>query len=86
MMRQYQKTITVYELHDDFVVEVHREKELTEFYIYHKTYGIKTLMFGLPDCDVATEAQIIEANVEDYMAIYKEEYCDYTDDGEECFM
>ena len=86
MMKKYQKTITVYELHDDFMVEVHRDKELTDFYIYHKAYGIKMLMFGLCDCDAETEEQILEANAEDYMTIYKAEYCDYTDDGEKCSM
>ena len=40
------------------------------------------LMFGLCDCDVATEAQILEAHVEDYMEIYKAEYVDYSDAGE----
>ena len=82
MKKKYQKTITVYELHDDFMVEVHRDKELTDFYIYHKAYGIKMLMFGLCDFDVATEEQILEANVEDYMDIYKEEYFDYINEGE----
>lgn len=75
-MKKYQKTITVYELHDDFMVEVHRDKELSEFYLYHKAYGIKMLMFGLCDCDKATEEQIIEANAEDYMNVYTEAYVD----------
>ena len=82
MMRMYQKTITVYEFPDSFVVEVHRDEELSEFYISHKAYGIKMLMFGLCDFDVATEEQILEANVEDYMDIYKEEYFDYINEGE----
>ena len=82
MMKRYQKTITVYEFPDSFVVEVHRDEELSEFYISHTAYGIKMLMFGLCDCDVATEAQILEAHVEDYMEIYKAKYVDYSDVGE----
>ena len=86
MMKKYQKTITVYELHDGFMVEVHREKEFSEFYIYHKAYGIKTLMFGVCDCDKVAEEQIIEANAEDHMNVYKAEYFDCTNENDKHFM
>lgn len=78
-MKKYQKTITVYELPDGFKVEVHRDEELSEFYISHKSYGIKMQMSGLCGCDTETEEQILEANAEDYMNIYKAEYFDYID-------
>ena len=44
--------------------------------------GAVDAAFGLCDFDVATEEQILEANVEDYMDIYKEEYFDYINEGE----
>lgn len=76
-MKKYQKTITVYELPDSFEVEVHIDEELTNFYISHKAYGNKMHMFGLYDCDTDTEEQMIEANAEKYMDVYKAEYFDY---------
>ena len=45
-MKKYQKTITVYELPDGFIEEVHRDKEQSEYYISHRAYGIKALMYA----------------------------------------
>ena len=82
MMKKYKKTVTVYELPDGFIAEVHRSEALSEFYISHKAYGIKMQMFGLFNCDSETEEHILEANVAEYIALYKQDYFDY-DETEE---
>ena len=79
MMKKYQKTITVYELDGGFFVEVCKEDDVVEFFLCHKNYGVKSHMFGLFNCDSETEEQILEANAEDYMNIYKAEYFDDID-------
>jgi hypothetical protein len=79
VMKKYQKTITIYELPDGFMAEVHRAEALSEFYISHKRYGIKVQMFGLFTCDSETEEHILEANVAEYIALYKQDYFDYDD-------
>ena len=36
-------------------------------------------MFGVPDLNLMSADQLIEANIEDYIELYKEEYFDYND-------
>ena len=82
-MKKYQKTITVYELPDGFIEEVHRDEEQSEYYISHKAYGIKALMFAMQIPDPETEEWLVEATAENYMAVYRAAFCDYYDDEEE---
>ena len=78
-MKVYQKQLTVYELDDGFFVEVSKDEDATHFYLGHKQYGVKSLMFGVNDFSFMSEKQLIEANVEDYIQMFKEEYFDYND-------
>ena len=48
-MKKFQKTITAYEFPNGFIVEISKKEVYTEFWIYHKRYGIKDMMFGIPN-------------------------------------
>ncbi|MBR3975758.1 MAG: hypothetical protein IKJ88_07865 [Clostridia bacterium] len=78
-MKVSQKQITVYEFDDGFFVEVSKDEDATYFYLGHTQYGVKSLMFGVPDLNLMSAEQLIEANIEDYIELYKEEYFDYND-------
>ena len=73
---KYVKTITAYTLPYGFIIEADKCEEVTDFYIYHKDYGIKMLMFGLCNYDTAEQEEILYANAPQYMDIYKDEYMD----------
>lgn len=73
---KYVKTITAYTLPYGFIIEADQSEEVTDFYIYHKDYGIKMLMFGICNCDVAEQDEIVRANATQYMLIYTENYMD----------
>lgn len=73
---KYVKTITAYTLPYGFIIEADQSEEVTDFYIYHKDYGIKMLMFGICNCDVAEHDEIVRANATQYMLIYTENYMD----------
>lgn len=82
-MKIYKKEITVYDfegIFDGFCVEVQTEEEETEVYLYHKEYGIKSLMFGILNEDIESEevlrdiiADYIEDNVERYRIEFMDE-------------
>lgn len=74
---KYEKAITVYSLPDGFIVEVEKGSEYTDFYISHRNYGVKSLMFGLCNCDIGSEEEIILANAEECMDLYREEFMDF---------
>lgn len=78
-MKKYQKEIIVYELSNGFVVERERKENCIEFYISHKKYGIKSLMFGLCDKDEIEAEEMMLSELESYIDNYKEEFFDYAD-------
>lgn len=68
------KAVTLYDVGDDWRVEViRREDGWREAWLFHKDYGVKDLMFG-----VQSKGQelldMIEANLSDYINFYKEQY------------
>lgn len=77
-MKRYNKEIQVYDfegLYDGFCVEVHKNKTAIEFYLYHKSYGIKELMFGvLPDETEWMIENLISININDYINYYTNAY------------
>lgn len=81
-MKKYKKTITVYELNDGFIVEVYRDEDEngidSEFYLHHKDYGVKMLMFEISNY-MASDENIILETVDEHIEIYKEEYFDEHD-------
>lgn len=86
-MKLYKKEIIVCELegeYDGFIVEIHQADDVTELYLYNKRYGIKELMFGLESKNIVNEQHllnIIEANIEYNVSIYRDTYMDeYLDD------
>lgn len=76
ILEKREKTITVYTLGGGFFVEVDKDPEVTDFYIYHEQYGVKSLMFGLPTCNVHSEEAFILANAEKEIELYRDEYMD----------
>lgn len=73
-MKKYHKIITVYELDGGFFLEVSKQDGLVNFYLHHKNYAVKKLMFGLYDFYGMTEEEIIRETIDEYIADYKEEY------------
>ena len=70
------KSITVYTLPNGYIIEADKGEEITDFYIYHKDYGVKMLMFGLCNYDPAELEDILYTSASRYMDIYKDEYMD----------
>lgn len=70
--------VKLYDVGGDWRVEViRREDGWCESWLYHKDYGVKSLMFG-----VQTKGQelldMIEANLPEHIKIYKDLYiCEY---------
>ena len=60
----------------NFIIEADKGEEVTDFYIYHRDYGVKMLMFGLCNYDASEQEEILYANAPRYMDIYKDEYMD----------
>ena len=79
MMKNYQKTITVYELDGGFFVEVSKQDDVVEFFLCHKNYGVKSHMFGLCEFYGMTEEELVLANIAEHIAFYKAEYFEYID-------
>ena len=50
-----------------FIIEADQGEEITDFYIYHKDYGIKMLMFGLCNYDAAEQEEILYTNAIRYV-------------------
>lgn len=59
---KYVKTITAYTLPSGFIIEADKGEEVTDFYIYHRDYGVKMLMFGLCNYDASEQEEILYAN------------------------
>lgn len=69
-------TVTKYDCGNDYFVEVSDGEGLPgrkDFYIYKKDYSVKMFMFGIILEDSSVQ-RIIEANIDDYIAIYENEY------------
>ena len=70
-----------------FMVDVVTTSDTYEAWIYHKDYGIKELMFGMPKKQQSYEKfiEIVEWNVDDDIFAYMEQHMDgdFDDDDEE---
>lgn len=69
---------TTYEYDAGYYIDIVEKSEEYEAFIYHKDYGIKLHMFGMPKSqqDYTAFLDIVEANAGDYIKDYKEEYED----------
>lgn len=81
-MKQIKQIVTeTYEVRDGFRVDVvlydpNGPEGVWEAYLYQTGFGIKELMFGVmkQHVDKRVFVKMIEANVEDYIKSYEEEY------------
>ena len=76
-MKKANVKITVCEMEDDFFVEVYQNDDIIEFWIYHRNYGIKSLMFGIPEKYFNkgnTMEHLIKSNFERQKGFYIQEY------------
>lgn len=70
------KTITTCQIHDDFFIDVVEVNDTFECWLYHKSVGVKDLMFGLPttDMDKRKFINLALSQVDEYIDLYIEEY------------
>ena len=76
-MKKADVKITVYEMEDDFFVEVYQNDDIIEFWTYHQNYGIKEFMFGIPEKYFNEENSIenlIKGNFADCKKTYIKNY------------
>lgn len=82
-MKYYKKNIEVFEFEEEykgFFIEIHEEEEKIEYYIGHKEYGIKEMMFGIPKDPMQNQMDLnyrmICASADAYTRYYKEKFMD----------
>lgn len=59
------------EIYKGFYIDLVMKAATVEVWLYHKDYGVKTLMFGIPHGDKIIE--IINNNLDEYIPDYIEE-------------
>ena len=68
---------TTYQYNDNYYIDIVKngKEDTYEAWIYHRAYGIKSLMFGVPSETNTIEMflVLVEGNAEDYIEIYAEE-------------
>ena len=75
-MFMLEKKVYAIEINDGFIVEVSpsiKDNELYEFYLGHKEYGIKMMMFATRASEDEFMRIIVE-NVDKYIETYEERY------------
>lgn len=72
-MKKITQTATLFNLENGYFVEVIKEGETVEFYLFNKEYGIKRLMFGFHEDTAPPKkwAEIIEANADSEIEFFK---------------
>lgn len=80
-MKEIKQESRVYEYDDDFRVEVVTGDENYEAWLWHKDYGIKSLMFGMPKSQQSYEEFLdtVEATIVMDITQYANEYMDEED-------
>lgn len=80
MLKVEQKTISVIEVEDQFVFEIHEvateEGTLVEVWVYHKEYDTKIHAFGIMKEAIESPMKLyqhIEEHMDEYIGQYKEE-------------
>ena len=78
MLKIEKKNILNIQFENDFLVDVFEtDKKNIEFWLYHKDYGIKSFMFGIPYEEKHNEKYLLELinnNIKKYIDLYKEEF------------
>lgn len=74
-MNMIKREIKTYDVGNGFYVDVEtaiNDSDVTEFYLFHATIGIKLYMCGeLGDCGIE---ELIISNLDEYIEKYKEDY------------
>lgn len=65
---------TTYNYDGNFYVDTVEQGNLIEFWLYHKDYGRKNLMFGIDKKHIEDIESIILANIDKSIALYKIDY------------
>ena len=63
---------------EGYCIEILKDEETTEVFLYHKQYGVKSLMFGLSN-NFQTDLMLrdlIANNLEEEIAMYTEKFID----------
>lgn len=69
------KSVEIYQ-QGDFEIEIWHDGGNFEAWLTREGYGVSELMFGMPKAQQSIEAfrGMVEANLDEYMAIYDERY------------
>ena len=77
------KTTTTYNYQDNiyhgFCVDISTDGDTIEAFLYHRDYGIKSLMWGgmlTKDQTAESFKDLVFANIPDYIKLYLDEYMD----------
>ena len=76
-----QNTLLETYLFGDYIIEVCKEGtdwlETFGAYLQREDYDVKSYIFGIPTSDITLEefVKLVEANIEDYIHSYNEDYC-----------
>lgn len=80
-MKDYEMThinnmFKVTSIDSDYIVEITKENQMIEFWLYKKDYGIKEFMVGIEDNGqmINDMFELIDANIEDWITLYQEEH------------
>lgn len=81
-MKQTNIKLTQYR-HGKFIITIEEGKGLFSAWLRHERYGIQTMMFGWPKKQPTGETfdydafmELVEGNLDEYIRIYKDEYCE----------
>ena len=72
--RAHNQKETIYNYDGNFYVDIVEQNNLIEFWLYHKNYGRKNLMFGMDKRYIKYIESIILANIDRSIALYKIDY------------
>ena len=70
-------TITTYIYKNVWRIDIVNNRSTYEAWLYHRDYGIKTLMFSMESNDFESLdkfIELVEINATDYCQIYRDEY------------
>lgn len=75
-MKKLSRQYAAFELRDGFILEIIGTDTNTEYYIYHKDYGIKSHCFGVlaPFDECMKELDLVDTDYSEYMEMYREDY------------
>ena len=75
-MERTEIKIETFKYDENYLIDVVTLKDTYEAWVYHKNYGVKSLMFGCPIEQQTYQffLEMVEANADEYIEFYAEEY------------